>query len=1201
MPKLIDDIGLLSPVKKQNDNPIEKFAKSEMSAYMTASPRAVAGFAQGVAGTITGTGSALKWLGSKEFGQQVVDFGNTIKKKYEIQDPKFIDQLNGGVGSLATFYIPGAGIAKGVGITAKVAPVLASWLGVGASSILEAGVEAGSVYEQGLERSKTDPKNWNEPKASLAASKTFWTNLPMIAFTNKFGLFGDKGVMILKGLKSAGGEGIQEFSQSVISNIALNDPTFQGALESGAIGAITGGMAGTVTSFGEAKQNLEKFNQTYESKAPAVEDQIMQQANEEQSKYELLGKLEPMKTPTEQDIVSPKDTAKGGHDLKLFKENGGQSVLKKGGFGLDEMAQELQSSGDIQVPDDENPGDYLYSLITGKAKTTETYEDMGERAAREEFDDNSKRREFINTVKQAGITGDELRKIIESKHIPINNRATNEEARQLIEQNEQEAVDLVTGSTHDALSVATAELLILKYQQENNLPMARFVAERTAEKLTQGGQATQAASIISRLTPEGQIGYAISQVKKARESITPKKILTEFDKLVKLGTQEEIEAFAKKHNIPYLTNQDLLDIKKMAEEMAKLPEGRDRTVQQALIMKMVTDRIPVGFGKKVSMWQTIAMLSNPKTAVRNVIGNTLFWGAENISDTIATAIDCAVALKTGNRAVYMPDIPLQVSGMVKGAKESIQEIKLGIDLGIGKNDKWEMGRNTVFSNPVMQSLERALSYSLRPADRAFFQAAYNQSLKNSMMGAKTAEPTIDMINHAVADGLYRTYQDDSNLSKIAVGLKRTLNKVGIQGTFGLGDLVLKFPRTPANILARGIDYSPLGLITTAKTIYDSYRNGEFDQALFSRSLARVGVGGTLLMGTGAILAKLGILLISRDKKEKVRAVKDKQGLMGYQINMSALERFIVSGYNPEMTKPLSGDTLVSYDWAQPASINLTLGANLADGNGNGVVDNIVNTANSLVEQPLLTGLKKMFGGYQGALKSVAELGKGMPSTFIPSALNSVRMVTDNVVRNYKYPDTIEGNMAEMNALSTKKIPGMSENLTPQIDIFGNRKKYYPGKDNIVTRMFNAFVNPSIIKQFKPSPETELLMEIYDTTGQTGHIPRVIEGGDKIKLGKKLGGGSIELSPEQAMIMQEYIGKRAKAELNRLTNDKNFMALSDDRKYKIIDNKMSDLYTSAKVAVLGKGGFLTPQGNIQKIKENIDTVKPKRKLINDLGI
>lgn len=206
------------------------------------------GFGTGVAGMVEGVGGVAKWFGIDGIGDGINKYAEEMKDFYEVPDPDFLTSVSAGFGSMATFVIPGLGISKGAQAI-SFAPRLATWLGISASSVMEASVEAGGAYNRMI------AKGGDHNDASLSATKDFWLNLPVLVFTNKFGIFGENGGAILKGIKSASGESVQEFTQQIIGNFSTKDPLMQGALESAAVGAIVGGGTGTFVSFIDRKNN----------------------------------------------------------------------------------------------------------------------------------------------------------------------------------------------------------------------------------------------------------------------------------------------------------------------------------------------------------------------------------------------------------------------------------------------------------------------------------------------------------------------------------------------------------------------------------------------------------------------------------------------------------------------------------------------------------------------------------------------------------------------------------------------------------------------------------------------------------------------------------------------------------------------------------------------------------------------------------
>src|SRR3990167_6472785 len=197
----------------------------------------------GAVSPATEMGGAAQAIGLESIGESITKAGEKIQKELYVPDPTFAEKVASGFGSMATFLIPGIGTQTGAARLALVAPRLARWFGVGVAAVLEAAVEAGSVFNEVLRR------GGSRGEAFSAANKTFWSNLPTLLITNRLGIFGEKGNLARRAITSSLMEGSQEVSQEIISNIALNDPVLHGALEAGAVGAIVGGGTSTVLNF----------------------------------------------------------------------------------------------------------------------------------------------------------------------------------------------------------------------------------------------------------------------------------------------------------------------------------------------------------------------------------------------------------------------------------------------------------------------------------------------------------------------------------------------------------------------------------------------------------------------------------------------------------------------------------------------------------------------------------------------------------------------------------------------------------------------------------------------------------------------------------------------------------------------------------------------------------------------------------------
>jgi hypothetical protein len=199
--------------------------------------RTAKGVVAGAVSTVEGMAGSLEWLSNGKIGRELANEAKLWGQDLLPEEHDFGDSLASGVGSMATFFIPGMGVVKGANAVAKVSPRLASWLGSGTATAMEAMTEAGTVYRNVLSETH------DIAGAEKAATKTFWLNVPLLLVTNKLGIFGEKGGQLRRTGTSAGMEGIQEGGQEVISTTSSDKPIdWANVGESAAVGALTGGM-----------------------------------------------------------------------------------------------------------------------------------------------------------------------------------------------------------------------------------------------------------------------------------------------------------------------------------------------------------------------------------------------------------------------------------------------------------------------------------------------------------------------------------------------------------------------------------------------------------------------------------------------------------------------------------------------------------------------------------------------------------------------------------------------------------------------------------------------------------------------------------------------------------------------------------------------------------------------------------------------
>ncbi|OZB90048.1 hypothetical protein [Paenibacillus sp. XY044] len=557
--------------------------------------------------------------------------------------------------------------------------------------------------------------------------------------------------------------------------------------------------------------------------------------------------------------------------------------------------------------------------------------------------------------------------------------------------------------------------------------------------------------------------------------------------------------------------------------------------------------------KKISTTQTMAQLLNPKTQVRNVLGNELFYRAERLNKLLATPIDFArskltgsdryVTFRTHNQGQFWKN-------WFEGAKAGWRGVNInGLETQFDLSGQAFRGKY----NP-MTYLEKSLGAALRSFDNAAYMRAYNNTLGELgtldaiNKGIKPTKQYVqDFITRAdenilqIADkyGKYVTFQDNNLISRGMTTFKRGLNKATTGSIdFGAGDLILKYPKTPGALLMRAFEYSPAGFLRSAYILYKGARYAENDPAEATMALTRAIVGTAGFTGMGYYLMDNGILTGQASKDKDIRALQTSAGQGQYQVNLSALQRFVESGFDPKAAALKPNDLLYTYDWMQPVSVALSMGANInsnlkdnkdaqqtTTGALGAAFNSVAGGVNTLSEQSLLKGLNDAFSGYPGqtVTDKIVDILSDIPSSFVPTAFNQVKQLGDNYKRETYSPDKLEQTLNKAQA----KIPGLAEKLPKQFDTLGQPKTHY--QDNSLT---NVFLNPGFASRYKLSPEAQLIVDLITETGDDTLAPRVP---GKTVQGNKLTG---EQFSRLSQLQGEETAKRiSKIDPNKKTSTK----------------------------------------------------------------
>lgn len=712
----------------------------------------------------------------------------------------------------------------------------------------------------------------------------------------------------------------------------------------------------------------------------------------------------------------------------------------------------------------------------------------------------TKTRSLPQSVLEAKGTPKEVKEIIKENpatyEVLKNKDLTEQASKELADNFDNELIRLSSAKDFDALDYEKSRQIAKNLFDKGKYQQAVDLIDNVSENATKKGQAIQALSLWSNMTPEGAVYKAQKLVREYNKKHPKKQIQL---------TDENVETIAN-------LQQEALNT---TDELAK---------NQALARsaKYISELVPKNALQKLKAYRNIALLLNPKTLGRNIVGNALFNAIDTGAKALAVPIDRAIGLIPDNRFFntvaktrVAPSLKTYGKGLVEGAKTGYQEALQGIDTrGLGQ--RFDLSSGRTFQSKPMQALETVLDVGLRTPDRAFYEATFAESVQNMMKAQGLTKPTQEILEQAEQEALEAVFQNQSKLSDAALKTRRALNALGTND-FGLGDVLIPYAQTPANLAQQGINYSPFGAIKgIANLAQGNQRQASLD---FARSLL-----GTGLIGGGNGLSKAGLMTPSQFDEN-------------YQTNKKIRENLQPLGIRPDQL----GD--MWYAPFQPMSIPLAVGNAAAYGK-----DPLQAGINTVVDLPFLQGISRGLrdlqeGNYAQAGINVAS---SIPSQFVPTLGSQFAQTIDPYQRETYDPNKLQYGLNTAIA----KIPFASKTLPEKIDVTGQPIERYSTKGG--QKLFDIFLNPTFINKKTTDPVLSELKYIYDQTKETSHFMPSVD--------KKLEFVDVDGNPQKIVLTgrefseyQRRLGQRMYNEFDYIMDLPEYANADEYGKIKILEN------------------------------------------------
>ena len=668
----------------------------------------------------------------------------------------------------------------------------------------------------------------------------------------------------------------------------------------------------------------------------------------------------------------------------------------------------------------------------------------------------------------------------------------------------QEIFDAGFESARSTLEQAIGQAQAGRKLPPEMVPLSRMVANQ----LARNGDVYSARKILSdisvELTQAGQLGQAAAIM---RNTDPATKTMT-IDKLV-----QNLQKQLSNQGVDLQVDSELLGAYANAETDA----ARDAALNA--IEQNIADQIPSTLLDKWTALRYVNMLGNLKTQVRNLTGNVGMKLINMANNTVASWMESISSKASGGKinrtrsAIVGKDLKRAARADFENVRqEALGDAKFSVE-NPSANAFYQgvKEKQRVFKTGLLEAYRKATNWAMNNehfGDEAFIRSAYTRSLAGYLKANNvTAEQFSDESwrnghrefvdqarEFAVKDAQEQTFRDHNTFSDWISRIGRRPDTPKAIQTLSAG--MMPFRRTPANVLVRAEEYSPLGLLNTAylsaqkaasETNLTEARGpgikgmaGEFARSgqdvtandiinSLSKSLT-----GTGIFVLGMALANMGLLRGGPDDDEKQAEFDELTGHQDYSI---------------ELPNGLS----FTIDWLTPAAMPLLMGAQLEKIREDGDVTlkdletSLLSIADPMIQMSMLQGVNDTMDSIKFSDDNLGQIAvstaldyltQGLTNTLVGQVRRSIS--GDNTMtyvdKNSIIPDWLQRELGS----ASKKSFTPAYNQVPYIDAWGREEE----SEDPIIRTINNLLNPAYTSQVDVDTVEEELQRVYDATGES---------------------------------------------------------------------------------------------------------------------
>lgn len=635
-----------------------------------------------------------------------------------------------------------------------------------------------------------------------------------------------------------------------------------------------------------------------------------------------------------------------------------------------------------------------------------------------------------------------------------------------------------------------------------------------------------------------------------------------------------------------LTPEEMELVDTLYSKAGTMPDSKARYDLEQQAIGIMAKHLPAkSWFERFDNIRYLAMLGNPTTHARNLIGNVLMKGLSDTKDEVAAAMQLVTTKKADRtKALYVPQ------DMKNAASKWIDENhytdvlkdggKFNLDSGL------ERARSTYGNSKAgrfVQGISDFNSDLLDKEDEIFVKLGATHSLANILTArgydasifTKTDEASQQALREALElakqDAKDVTFHADTALTKAMNHISKAGDKNGTLGdkiAYCIGNGILPFAKTPANILKTAAEYNPVG--ATVEAIYRGATHK--GSAAVTDALAK-GVVGSGIMGVGYWLAHEGFLTGTLD--EDTKDYDEMLGKQEYSVNIPGVGSY-------------------SIDWAAPAIVPLMMGANLEQSGYDldtlmanpdnfakmfgQASDIFVNALDPITDMSMMQSLNDTLDNIRYSDENIAgslggllmDAGTAYAKQYMPTiASKAARTIDDTRRSSYGGGSSAtERNTNYLLRSTLNKVPVLSKNNEPYIDQWGRTEQNldgtYDDAEGMFLRGLNNFANPGYIQQENITPVDEYLQGLYGETNNKNVLPT--KANNYLSVDSK----NYYMTPEEKTEYAKTSGQTAYDIVDSLRQNDMFLQLPEDQQSALVQDAYSVAKTAGGVAAVGDG-------------------------------